>query len=61
MFITDLKGELELNRFRFPNASDELRGAVAALFRLQDTYSISTRDMANGIIPGIFFLNILHR
>ena len=27
-------------------------GAVSALFRLQDTYNIPARDMANSNLPG---------
>ncbi|XP_068706058.1 prolyl 4-hydroxylase subunit alpha-1-like [Montipora foliosa] len=51
-YSQDLQDLLESNEGQFPNYADDLVGAMAALFRLQDTYNISTVDMVNNNIPG---------
>nr|CAD2152297.1 unnamed protein product [Meloidogyne enterolobii] len=37
---------------RFPN-EDDLNGAFEGLFRLQDTYHLKTKDLANGIVEDV--------
>uniref|UniRef100_A0A915P4K2 procollagen-proline 4-dioxygenase n=1 Tax=Meloidogyne floridensis TaxID=298350 RepID=A0A915P4K2_9BILA len=37
---------------RFPN-EDDLNGAIQGLLRLQDTYKLKTKDLANGIVEDI--------
>uniref|UniRef100_A0A914L6K2 Prolyl 4-hydroxylase alpha-subunit N-terminal domain-containing protein n=1 Tax=Meloidogyne incognita TaxID=6306 RepID=A0A914L6K2_MELIC len=32
---------------------DDLNGAIQGLLRLQDTYNLKTRDLANGIVEDI--------
>ena len=51
-FPLDLQKLLQSNKWRFPNYGEDLVGAMAALFRLQDTYDISTVDMVNNNIQG---------
>jgi len=48
----DLQELLKSNEWQFPNYANDLVGAIAALFRLQDTYNISTVDMINNNIQG---------
>lgn len=55
-FPTDLQELLKSNKWQFPNYNDDLVGAMAALFRLQDTYNISTVDMVNNNIQGKVFV-----
>ena len=50
--ITDLQGLLTRNEWQFPNYNEDLVGAMAALYRLQDTYNISSVDMINNNMPG---------
>lgn len=37
----------------FSNFQEDLSGAAAAIFRLQDVYRLSTKDLANGKIYNI--------
>ena len=49
---TDLQDLLRTNEWQFPNYNEDLVGAMAALYRLQDTYNISSVDMINNNMPG---------
>ena len=49
---TDLQDLLRTNEWQFPNYNEDLVGAMAALYRLQDTYNISSVDMMNNNMPG---------
>ena len=49
---TDLQDLLRTNEWQFPNYNEDLVGAMAALYRLQDTYNISSVDMLNNNMPG---------
>lgn len=49
---TDLQDLLRKNEWQFPNYNEDLVGAMAALYRLQDTYNISSVDMINNNMPG---------
>ena len=51
-FPPDLQNLLQSNKWQFPNYGEDLVGAMAALFRLQDTYNISAVDMVNNNIQG---------
>lgn len=50
--MVDLKDLLKSNKWQFPTYREDLIGAMAALFRLQDTYNITTPEMVNNDIPG---------
>ena len=39
------------NKFKFPTTED-LNGAAVALTRLQDTYKLDTRELADGVLLG---------
>uniref|UniRef100_A0A915P0P0 Prolyl 4-hydroxylase alpha-subunit N-terminal domain-containing protein n=1 Tax=Meloidogyne floridensis TaxID=298350 RepID=A0A915P0P0_9BILA len=47
-----LKNISKQRETRFPN-EDDLNGAIQGLLRLQDTYNLKTRDLANGIVEDI--------
>ena len=50
MYITfppDLMANISMNRYQFPSQED-VDGVIAALLRLQDTYSLEPRTMASG-------------
>uniref|UniRef100_A0A914N0M1 Prolyl 4-hydroxylase alpha-subunit N-terminal domain-containing protein n=1 Tax=Meloidogyne incognita TaxID=6306 RepID=A0A914N0M1_MELIC len=47
-----LKNILNQRETRFPNEAD-LNGAIQGLLRLQDTYKLKTKDLANGIVEDI--------
>lgn len=49
---TDLQHLLKSNKWQFPTHKEDLLGAMAAMFRLQDTYNISAVDMADNNIIG---------
>ena len=49
---TDLQNLLKSNKWQFPTHNEDLLGAMAAMFRLQDTYDISAVDMADNNIIG---------
>ena len=49
---TDLQDLLRKNEWQFPNYNEDLVGAMAALYRLQDTYNISSVDMIDNNMPG---------
>ena len=49
---TDLQNLLKSNKWQFPTHNEDLLGAMAAMFRLQDTYNISAVDMADNNIIG---------
>ena len=51
-YFPELQDLLQRNKWQFPNYADDLVGAMAALFRLQDTYNISTADMVNNNMQG---------
>jgi prolyl 4-hydroxylase len=39
------------DKFKFPTAED-LNGAAVALTRLQDTYKLDTKELADGVLLG---------
>uniref|UniRef100_A0A914N3L7 Prolyl 4-hydroxylase alpha-subunit N-terminal domain-containing protein n=1 Tax=Meloidogyne incognita TaxID=6306 RepID=A0A914N3L7_MELIC len=47
-----LKNISKQKETRFPN-EDDLNGAIQGLLRLQDTYKLKTKDLANGIVEDI--------
>ncbi|KAL9962659.1 hypothetical protein ACROYT_G031780 [Oculina patagonica] len=51
-YSNELQDVLNSNKWQFPTYTEDLIGAMAALFRLQDTYNITTADMVNNNIPG---------
>lgn len=51
-YSNDIKDLLKSNKWQFPTYNEDLIGAMAALFRLQDTYNISTPEMVTNDIPG---------
>lgn len=51
-YLLELQDLLQRNKWQFPNYAGDLVGAMAALFRLQDTYNISTADMVNNNMQG---------
>ena len=51
-FPAELQDLLQSNQWQFPTYNEDLVGAMAALFRLQDTYDISAADMASNNIAG---------
>lgn len=51
-YSSDLQHLLKSNKWQFPTHKEDLLGAMAAMFRLQDTYNISAVDMADNNIIG---------
>jgi len=47
-FILDFVAMLEIAKTHFPSNEDH-EGAMAALFRLQDTYKVPSNKLAKGI------------
>jgi prolyl 4-hydroxylase len=52
VFLTNISSQRDSNNAKFPDDED-LKGAAIALMRLQDTYRLETRDMAQGKIQGV--------
>lgn len=50
--MTNITSQRDSNNAKFPDDED-LKGAAIALMRLQDTYRLETRDMAQGKIQGV--------
>jgi len=51
-FSEDVMSSIENARPLFPSF-DDYKGAMTAIFRLQDTYHLRADSLANGIVPGI--------
>lgn len=51
-FLQNITSQRDTTSVKFPERED-LNGAAAALFRLQDTYQLSTHDVADGLIQGV--------
>lgn len=52
VFLQNITNQRDSNMVKFPDDED-LKGAAVALMRLQDTYRLETRDMAQGNIQGV--------
>jgi len=48
--FTEVKKLLDANDYILPTHGTDLLGATAAIFRLQDTYQITAKEVANGKI-----------
>ena len=42
----------ESNKMFLPTFQEDMVGVTMSMFRLQDTYGISARSIANGVIKG---------
>ena len=50
--LLDVMSSIENARALFPSF-DDYKGAMTAIFRLQDTYHLRADSLADGIVPGI--------
>ncbi|CAB3987475.1 Prolyl 4-hydroxylase subunit alpha-1 [Paramuricea clavata] len=57
---SNILGQLDDFQPYFPTVEEDLYGSISAIYLLQDTYNISSHDMANGNIPGSSIKNELH-
>ncbi|CAN0111620.1 unnamed protein product [Lampetra fluviatilis] len=55
---TEFLANISAQRLRLPTEED-VTGAAKALMRLQDTYRLSTRDIADGNLPGAMYRDAL--
>ena len=52
--LQDIKTLLRANDMYLPTHDEDTVGATQALFRLQDTYDISAKNISDGFIKGLF-------
>lgn len=52
--LQDIKTLLRANDMYLPTHDEDMVGATQALFRLQDTYDISAKNISDGFIKGLF-------
>ncbi len=52
--FVDVATILKVNKDLLPTYNVDFVGAAAGLFRLQETFAITAKDMADGIIPGMY-------
>ena len=51
-FLTEIRAVLASNEDQLPSYKNDLLGATASIFRLQDTYGITAREISDGRIKG---------